>query len=505
MVNKIYLYLKGEEELGDIIEKIRKFKEKEIILVVPVATKALLHPVNLEIFKKEIEKMGKNIYIDTEDEKLNNLCRHFQIPIFLTEDLEKPIIDIKPPQKITKLKNYEERKLSSVSRSKININFFGLFKYFLSLVFVLGIFFVIWYFFDVKAEIYIETEKNPVEFEEVITLKENILNPDYDEKILPAKYEFVEINKTETATTTGKVFSDEKPLLKVVFFNYLERDIPLLLGTRLSFQDNIFRTTEKIVIPAAKNQEPGKYSTTAFLDSLKNANLKISRGEILSIVALEGRKTDNGLNWSDVLKAQVEEDYDISSVKSIGSVSSEDITNIKIALENSLKSMIQSALSLKYPNNFYYFDPSLVKIEIINVSHRVGEKTDKISAMGKATYETMLVNQKDLDEFLRNLVNQRILNENKNLVVKDLNYNKINLLDFNSKQKTMILGISIKAILLPDLNPDNLKNAIKGQNLSFVQDYFSKLEGVSKVRIKIFPQWKEKLPQDLNKIKISIN
>lgn len=500
MVNKIYLYLKGDEELGEIIQKIREKREKEIVLVVPQNTRALLHPVNLDIFKTEIEKLDKKVYLDTDDEKLINLARHYKILLFLMDFEEKQIVDIKPPKSKTL------KRVSPETSTKPRINFFVIFKrfaqYLIILIFMLGISYVLWTIFQARAEIYIETEKIPFELTKAITLKENVVNPDYDNKILPADYKKVEIFRTETVTTTGKLFDEEKPLLKVVFLNYLNNDIPLAIGTRLAFGENIFKTTERIIIPAGKDNEPGQIVTTAIPATLKDENLKISEGEDLSIVALVGRKTRDGKLWSDVLRAKAASDYNLAETVKIGTVLPSDITKVKMALEESLRAGVKTELSFRYPQAFYYFDPSLVKVEILNISHNVGEKTNKISATGKAVFETMIISQKEFDNFVRNLIGQEILNNKKNLLIKSFEYDKIELLDFDPKKRAMTLGVSVKALLIPDINIEALKQQFKAQALIDVQNYFSRLEGVKKVRIKIFPQWKNNFPNDLKRIKI---
>jgi hypothetical protein len=305
-------------------------------------------------------------------------------------------------------------------------------------------------------------------------------------------------------TTTG-IVSEESPLLKVIFYNYLEREVPLVMGTRLSYQDNIFRITEKIVIPSAQNNEPGKKSTTAILSSLKDENLKIPQGSDLKIVAWEEKKTktEDGRLFVDVIKAKVEEDYNYSSTAKIGSVAPQDITNVKLKLEDSLKKAVQSDLAFKNPQSFYIFEPALVKVEIQNISHKVGEKTNKISVTGKATYETMKTSKKDFDDFVKNLINKEILNENKNLTISQLNIEKIELLDFESRKKIMTVGVKGKALLVPDLNPETLKSMLKNKTIEEAKEAF-KIPGVDKVTIRLFPQWKEKLPEDPNKIKILI-
>ena len=496
-MNRFYLYINKDDELGEIIEKIKKVKEEEIILVIPEKTKSLSHPANLEILKKEIKDLKKILYLSTEDEKIKTLARQFGFSLFLERGEEK-IFDIRPPKK------KKETKEVIFSKPKITFNFRKVFYYLSIPLIILALSFFLYQVLQAKAEVIIETEKTEIEINEVITLKENQIAPDYENKILPGEFVKVELFATESVTTTGQI-SEESPLLKVIFLNYLEREIPLVMGTRLAYNDNIFRTTEKIIIPAKQDSEPGKKITSALLSSLKDENLKIPQGSDLKIVAWEENKTktEDGRLFVDVVKAKVESDYNYSSKVKTFSVMPQDITNVKLKLEDSLKKAVATDLALRNPQSFYIFEPDLVKVEIQNVSHSVGDKTDKISATGKAVYETIKTSKKEMDEFIKNLINKEILKEEKNLIISQMNFDKIEIFDFDSKKKTMTLGIKGKALLVPDLNPETLKKDLQGKSIDEAKEYF-KIPGVLKVTISLFPQWKEKLPEDPQKIKILI-
>ncbi len=54
-----YIYLKGTEELGDVIDALRKINAPEIIIVIPRRTKCFLNYTNLDILKNEIKKLNK--------------------------------------------------------------------------------------------------------------------------------------------------------------------------------------------------------------------------------------------------------------------------------------------------------------------------------------------------------------------------------------------------------------------------------------------------------------
>jgi len=501
-MNKFYLYINKDDELGDVIEKMRKVKEREIILVIPEKTKSLSHHINLEILKREVENLGKNVYVSTTDERIKALARSLNLSLFL-EETEEKIFDIRPPKKKEE-KAEEKQTVVAQSKPKLAFSLGKFFSYLFILAAIFLFLFVLFQVLQTKAEIIIETQKTYFDINEIITLKENQLSVDYENKILPGEYIKVEIFGTETVTTTGRI-SEEKPLLNVVFYNYLERDVPLVMGTRLSYNGNIFRTTEKIIIPSAQNNEPGEKKVTAILSSLKDEDLKIPQGTDLKIVAWEENKTrtEDGRLFVDVVKAKVESDYNYTSSVKTGSVAPEDVTNVKLKLEEALKKSVQAELAFKNPQSFYIFEPDLIKVEIGNISHKVGEKADKISATGKAVYETMKTSRREFDDFIKNLVNKEILNENKNLTISQLNIEKSEILDFDVHKKIMTIGVKGKATLVPDLNLETLKSTLKGKTIEEAKEVF-KTNWIDKVTIRLFPQWKEKLPEDTSKIKILI-
>jgi hypothetical protein len=500
-MNKFYLYIKEDDELGEIINKILSAKEEEIILVIPERTRSLSHPANVEILKKEIENTDKKIFFSTEDEKIKALAKKYGLPLFL-EDVEEKIFDIKPPKQ-----KKDERKEEEIifQKPKRNFNFWKLAYSFFIFFVIIGSAFIVYKFFKVKAEIILNITRNSIEINEVVTLKDKQISPDYENKILPGEYVNFEFNATEIATTTGQV-SEDKPTLKVVFINYLDRAIPLVAGTRLSYGDNIFRTTEKIVIPAQdENGEPGKKSTVVILSSLKDNNLQIPSGADLDIVVWKTHKTKTaeGRLFTDVIKVKTESAYSYKSSKNIGSVSPDDITNIKLKLEDTLKKSMATKMALENKDYFYIFEPDLAKFEVQNISNDVGDKTDTISAIGKISYETIRTSKKDFDDFIKSLINKEILDKNKNLIIEKVNINKIEILDFDNKKKIMTIGIKGNAVLMPDLKLETLKSSLKGLKLEEAKNVLQ-IPGVKSVVIRIIPQWAERLPEDISKIKILI-
>ncbi len=511
-MNTVYIYVKQDEELGEIIEKIRATKDKDIVLVVPSETRSLSHQIHLEILKKEIDSLKKNVYISTDDEKIATLARKVGHQIFLmeTEPLEAQVIDIRPPKKIKIIKETIPPPVTSfdAETGKIKKKFFpplkSLLGYSITLFFIIFIGFVFWQFFQSKAEVLIEIEKTTIDINNLIVLKDGLLKPDIENKILPAKYVKIELNETQSITTTGPIFTSQNPLLKVVFFNFSDQEIPIVSGTRLEYEGNIFRTTKRIVIPPQKDGVPGEVEVTAIPDKIIQPNLTINSATSLKIPALEGKRNNEGRLWSDVIKVETAENYDLSSLAKTGSVAPEDITNVKLALERSLKDNISMKIRLEYPEYFYVYDPSFVKVEVKNVSNQVGDRVDKIYATGKATYETLIASKKEFDNFVKGLIDKEILAQDKKLIIDKINLDTIEVIDFDFNSKTMTVGIKGKAILMPDIDPEIIKKDITNKSIEDVDRYFKNIAGVKKVTIRIFPNWLEKLPQNPQKIKVRI-
>lgn len=515
-MNKAYFYLKGEE-LGEIIKKIRLSKEKEIILVFNEETKSLTNSDNLDILKDEIKRLDKKVYFSTDNENILRLLNIKGLDIFLTEFEEdkKPIVDIKPPYR--RLKNLSQpTNLSkeeiyptteihySDSKKKNFISSLWLaFKIIFTFSFIFSLTFFIFIFVQSKSEITIETKKNNIPINEVITIDSNLDKPiDYDNKIIKGEQIKVSLVKTEIIKPTGKIFT-EKPPLKVSFLNYLDYEIPLVAGTRVSYGSNVFRIQKRIVIPPKVDQNPGIINVEALPDIINDDNLSINQDTNLKIPALENKKFDSGY-WADFIKVKAAENYNLSPIKmESGLVTSEDITNAKLNLEKSLKEALKTEISIKYPNSFYPSDPFLVKVNTMNISHKVGEKTDNLSITGEGILETIIVSKKDIEDLIKNSINKDILNNKDNLFVEKLNLQEPELIDFDLNKK-MILSIKGEAILGPNLNEELIKKELVGKKLNEVKQYFAKIKGIDTIRIKIVPPWKNSMPTKLERININI-
>lgn len=511
--SRSYIYLEGTEELGDILEIISKTKDDEIILVVPKNFKVLKHPKNLEIFQREVERLKKEVFLDSEDKEFINLASNLGLNIFLKDfALEEPkIIDVKPP----KSKILEKESItSSVKVSyqtpkplfRIHLNF-GLFKKLgLFLGFSIFIYFLFTFLFGLiqtRAVISMVLERKTEDFNEIITLKENLVQIDYQNKILPAKKIVIEKATSEEIETTGLTTEGGfLPNLKVVFYNKLNNSFPLVQGTRLEYEGNVFKTLNRVVLEKGSEENPSQTLIEAVPFEIKNQNLNLPKGTKLKIVALEGKEYEKGKLWSDVLYAEVYEDYKPNIEKETKTVTPNDLTNLRLTLEKKIKDVLKGELVVLYPNKLYLDDDSLYSFEILNVSHKVGEKTNKISGLIQGKLETMVFSQNEVESLIKNIIFEKLAEEKEMFMINKLEITSISLIDYDFKQNLMKISVKGKVELTPNLSEEIIKNQIKGKTLKEITDYFSKIKGVKEANIKIWPAWRDRLPLDPTRIQI---
>ena len=75
---------------------------------------------------------------------------------------------------------------------------------------------------------------------------------------------------------------------------------------------------------------------------------------------------------------------------------------------------------------------------------------------------------------------------------------------FDAKNQTILLKIKIKTEVFSDIEIDSLKEALLGKSLKESEILLKDYPGIEKTKIRIFPFWLQKVPQDIKKIKIKL-
>lgn len=483
-IERDYFYLKGTEHIGDVVELLRKSKGKEIVLVVPPNSPVFLHPVHIEILAEEIKKRKKEVFVSTDDLKIIDLCRHYGIPLFLEEYKHKFTAE---PQ-LNDLKVSDKKKLQ---RSSLRFNFNFLKPTIaILLLFLIGV--IVVSTFQTKAKISITLAKVQKDFSEVVQTDDDALSIDLDKLLLPASIVDVEVTHTISVETTGKkVISDIRPRGLVEIQNYNKINLPLVAGTRLVYANKVYRIQERVIIPAMSGDEPGTLVVEVVGD--KDYEDIIQPGTTFLIPGLQGTL------WELLVKAVAK-----TEIKSIGGevkvVNPEDITSVRLKLEKEIKERLQKEISLQYPKSIYPIEGGIFTLDLLNISHKVGEITDRISATGKGRLQTVVIKEDDLFSLIKRLVLKDEFDE----IVENIDIKKLEILDINLAKNTSVLSIEAGITLLPVLNINALKTQINGKNIREIKEMFANDSRISKAEIEIFPSWRDSLPRDTKRIQIIV-
>ncbi|GIW66848.1 MAG: hypothetical protein KatS3mg095_0746 [Candidatus Parcubacteria bacterium] len=500
-----YIYLKGIEELGEVIDALRDIRAKEIIIVVPRNTKCFLNSTNLSILRDEINKLKKKIYIDSDDEKIISLARAHSLDIFLSDygvdEVTQIVTDILPPQKskpkITRkmiekkddVNDYQSNYSSTTKKGSKKTKI----VYYLSFVFIIVVayFVLINYFSSYTLNIILKTEKHPVE--ENIILSANISKADLDNLIFPAEYIEITKNHSIRQKTTGVKAGTDSLRGRVKFINKdQENSISLIPGTRIQTDTgNIYRTMERV------NLQPGSEEEVVVFSEKNDPKYYLS--DLDTKFTIPGLK---GTRWEDKIEVKLLEP--IIAEKEIHFVSLDDINNAKLNLEKQIKEIIKQELKLKYSNYIFPEELGVFDFNVVNISHNIGQQTDEIIITGTGNLKTIGIKENNLREYLKDIVSKQNLRKDLNFNIINLKIDSITMNDFNLKSKELIAYLRGEIEIKGDIDSKKLIAEIAGQNVDEIKDHIRKYESIERAELLIFPPWLNKLPLDISKINVKI-
>jgi hypothetical protein len=503
-----YIYLKGTEELGEVIDALKEIEAKEIVMVVPRNTKCFLNSTNLSLFKQELNKLRKKVYIDSDDERIINLCQSHGIEIFLSEygahEVNKIVTDILPPQKskIKIIKKSLSQKTESNFPQTTNHQNYQKDKKTknktLSIVFLIilalggGFYFILNnYLNSATLVIKLKTEKYPID--ELLTLSANNISPDLEKGVLPAEY--IEINKNHSLRqkTTGIKSGTTLPSGRVKIINADDQNpIALIAGTRIQAANgNIYRMTERVNLAPQEEKEVSVFAE-------KNDS-KYYLEDLNTQFTIPGLK---GTYWEDKLQVKLVAPIIVSD--KVNFVTLDDINEGKTNLEKSLNDIIKQELKLKYTNYIFPEEIGVFDFKILNVSHSVGQQTDQIILTGSASLKTIGVKESKLKEFLKDVISKKNLSQDLNLKIVNLKIDSIKMNNLDLKNKEMLVDLKGEIEIKGEVDSKKILAEIAGQSLSNVNEILNKYPQIEKAELNLFPSWLNKVPVDISKINVKI-
>lgn len=302
-----------------------------------------------------------------------------------------------------------------------------------------------------------------------------------------------------STSTTGKKEVGEKAKGTVTVFNISDTTETFPQGTVIISSNQLeFTLLDKVTVAsgsgdAISGKTPGKANVNAQASKSGTeynlpSNTKFSIGNDSSIAA----KNDNPFSGG--------------TKKEITVVAKEDVNKLLTELPKKLEQKAMEEFKKTLPSETALL-PVFIKNNVTkkNFDKDIGDQSNQLVLTGTVNYQALSYNRNDLSSFAKKIIQK---GTSKDLIANDKDI-KIDIKNIDKKNGNEVSAdLDIKGILLPNINSQDLINKIKGLSIKDVTALLTKIPGVSKVNISIFPNlpfFKKSLPNIFRNIKILTN
>lgn len=501
MRERDYLYLKGTEELGEVLEVVRDYAGQEVILVVPVGMRALAHPVNLELLKRETDRLKKKILFSTEDDSIRDVVKAAGFNVFLEEYedpnvVQKMVTDIVAPRSKTKTRRtaapVDDDEPTPRRRVRLSWGWLRPLSYLLLVALIVGGIALGVSQFTSRATVTITLAEAGQEFHELVEIRPR-LSSDSTANVLLG--EEVKITKTHTlfalATGSGKEGGRAKGFITVT--NEVSQSLPLVQGTRFqSPSGKIYRTTGRVTIPSSGKirieviaEEPGDQYNVAAKISFTIPGLK-------------------GTAWESDLQAMTEEAISGGTSSAVKVVTVDDLAQGRTKLEQELKDLIMKELALRYPSYLLPEELGGADVEITDISHKVGQPAERIVFAGRGEIKTIGVRKDRLVEYLKDRIAKVQLQQQANVRITELAITNLKTVDLDPKLNFLRVEVSGTVKVKGDVDRAAVQEQLVGKTLEQVQQVLKQNPNIENAEASVWPFWAKTLPGQSTRIELRI-
>lgn len=538
-------YLKLNEELFSIIDRIKRSRDDNITLVIPGGLSALRSIINLRILKEEAISSGKDISIVTSDNLIRKLAQQASLEVLEKEPrdgkndnwpeelferkepkptvkkrvmsdivrlrVEEPEIEEeealtavgKEPEIEEEIEEPEEEIIHKPKRIRPSFRFFTKKRLIISGVVVcLIVLSFVLYFILPRAQVIISPKKETIRFETEIIADKNIDSINFTNSSIPGQVFQLEMEDSRKFPTTGEKDVEEKAKGIIVVYNeYNSNPQTLVKTTRfLSETGKLFRLIETTIIPGATVEE-GKI---------------IASSKEVEVVADEAGETYNIGSSNFTIPGFKESPryttfYGRSTEPMTGGAkgkmrvaTKDDVEGAMEIVSLELKNEVQEQFGKKIPSNLKLLEDTQI-LEIVE-----SDSSLKADEPGKEFLITIKVKAwglafKEEDAFY--LIEKNIgdkISENKKLITSTIQiaYNNVEI-DLTKDKADFSCQVEAKAAWVFD--EEEIKNNLAGKDEIGVRKYLSALTEIESAKVVFWPFWVKKISKNKNKIKIIID
>lgn len=543
-MNKDTIYIEPEDDITDVLNKLKKANQKVVALVPPKKTGVLRSAVNMKLIAKTAKSAGKVAVIVSPDLSIMKMAAIARIPVAKTlqsrpeiptpemvegamakeqvieEDLsdkeEKVEKEDEKGKKTDKQEDSSEKKADlalddkekAKGKDKKKKNIPAIEKYrkwiiigAVALVVIVGV--LIWAFaIAPSAKITVKIRASANDFSENVSF--GLKNTDEDAK--NGKF-LLEENTYEVPmqvnfTATGKKDAGTKATGTLTIYAYFKEagTISVPSGTSFAFNGNQYVSTGGASLSWDGNDDACEAGSSISSGCVKSSSVAISAAQNGDKYNISGSRSEK--EWTAGVSGIIAYNSNPISggtTKEVTVVSQSDIEKAKSELADSDEKNGKEELMKKIKDGKIAIESSYSRVAGDAVSspavgEEVGEGT-KPTLKATTVYKIFTIDKPKVEEFIREKTH---LTEDQEIYsIKDPYFERFTGANdkYSARLKTSVYSG-------PKITEEDILNQVKGKKVGEVQSRLKSINGISDVEIKTSFFWVGSIPNDSNKVQI---
>ena len=533
-MNKDVIYIDVEDDITNIVSKIKDSKARIVALVPPKRVGILQSAVNMRLLNRAAENAEKRIVLITSDQALSGLAAAARIPVAKTlqsrpEIAEIPAIDVDDGDDVIdgsdipvgeladkatpKARNKADDAIDAAiaedekptkpakpakpaGKGKPKVPDFNVFRKKLVLIgggIVLFIVFMVWaIWFAPHATVVITAKTTTSTVDKSVTLKQdgkvdaanNIIKSLRQEQKKDISVDFTPMGKK-------KVGEKASGTMHLVRTSVSSLTLTIPAGTSFSSGDYTFVSTEPASLSGTSIGPGGVIQSVA--------TVKVQATQVGSEYNLSSRSYSSNVSGFSAAGTAMSG----GSSREVTVVSADDVAKAKVKLDAQKDTSLQSAVKALFPSSSIVINESYQEARSnptpsVAVDH---EASGTVQLKTTVTASMQGIDRSDMKQFLEDTLKKEI-GSKKNQKIYNDGSNEVKFAQYSERNNAVQVRLTANAKIGPEIDEHKVKEQVKGRNYGDVQSSLESIEGVQDVDTKFSPFWVRTVPNNDKHISI---
>lgn len=533
-MNKDVIYIDVEDDITNIVSKIKDSKARIVALVPPKRVGILQSAVNMRLLNRVAENAEKRIVLITGDQALSGLAAAARIPVAKTlqsrpEIAEIPAIDVDDGDDVIdgseipvgeladkatpKARNKADDAIDAAiaedekptkpakpakpaGKGKPKVPDFNVFRKKLVLIgggIVLFVLFMVWaIWFAPHATVVITAKTTTSTVDKSVTLKQDGKVDAANNTIKSLRQEQKkELSVDFTPTGKKKVGEKASGTMHLVRTSVSSLTLTIPAGTSFSSGDYTFVSTEPASLSGTSIGPGGVIQSVA--------TVKVQATQVGSEYNLSSRSYSSNVSGFSAAGTAMSG----GSSREVTVVSADDVAKAKVKLDAQKDASLQSAVKALFPSSSIVINESYQEARSnptpsVAVDH---EASGTVQLKTTVTASMQGIDRSDMKQFLEDTLKKEI-GSKKNQKIYNDGSNEVKFAQYSERNNAVQVRLTANAKIGPEIDEHKVKEQVKGRNYGDVQSSLESIEGVQDVDTKFSPFWVRTVPNNDKHISI---